>query len=317
MSRMNLTPRDISVLQAFANYYVMHRLQVQRLFFPSDSDGRLTRRRLKLMLDAGLITRFNLQPFHSALGAAIPIYYLTKRGCEILAEATGDFRFLNACTRTPKSSNLHHWVAVTDTHIAIDLALAGESEAELERWINEWDTVDEHAVTPEEKFSLYTIFEHGSEFGLGNEESGPRKRRLVCAPDSAFLLNVAGYKKVFYVEEDRNLSAPKQIAYKVPGYAALAERGLHRRHFPETNVAEFSVLMIVPTKNRVEILRRALRSSPGANLWRFVVKADLTPEKFLHEPIFHRCDGEPVALLKRKTVGDSTTIQAVPTNVAS
>ena len=87
-------------------------------------------------------------------------------------------------------------------------------------------------------------------------------------------------------------------ASKTPGYAAMAERRLHRRHFPQTTLDAFTVLMVAPSERRRDALRKAIATKPGAALWRFVAASDLTPERFLLDPIFHPCDGEPVPLIK-------------------
>ncbi len=46
-----LTERDFAVVRAFAHYYVLNRPQVQRLCFPDDLTGRITRRRLQMLVD--------------------------------------------------------------------------------------------------------------------------------------------------------------------------------------------------------------------------------------------------------------------------
>src|SRR5262249_10419336 len=123
--------------------------------------------------------------------------------------------------------------------------------------------------------------------------------RLVCAPDAAFLLAVAGHRKAFYLEQDRNTSGVRQIAAsKTQGYAVMAQQQLHRRHFPESTIPTFSVLMIAPTDRRRDALRKAIFGKPGAELWKFAAVPDLSPEQFLFDPIFFPCEGEPKPLVK-------------------
>jgi hypothetical protein len=122
---------------------------------------------------------------------------------------------------------------------------------------------------------------------------------LVCAPDAAFVLTAQGHSKVFYLEQDRNTSGVYQIASsKTPGYAAMAEQQTHRRHFPQTTLDAFSVLMVAPTPRRRDALRKGIRDKPGANLWRFAAAQDVQPDKVLCAPIWHGKDGEPTPLFK-------------------
>ena len=45
-----ITERDILILVALVRYYVLNRQQIQRLVFPTDSNGRITRRRLQSLV---------------------------------------------------------------------------------------------------------------------------------------------------------------------------------------------------------------------------------------------------------------------------
>ena len=131
-------------------------------------------------------------------------------------------------------------------------------------WLNEWDVVNKDESRPEKRFQLYTLLQEHP--------------RLVCVPDGAFLMWFKGASKVFYLEQDRATSGAQQIANsKTAGYAAMAEKLLHRRHFPETTLDEFSVLMVAPSPKRRDSLRHAIRGKPGAGLWRFAARQDLAP----------------------------------------
>ncbi|MFN0051244.1 MAG: hypothetical protein ACKV0T_03585 [Planctomycetales bacterium] len=139
---------------------------------------------------------------------------------------------------------------------------------------------------PEKRYRLYTLLR--------------AEPKLICAPDAAFLLSMQGHKKVFYVEQDRNTSGVLQVASsKTKGYAVMAELNLQRRHFPQETVNAFAVIMVAPSPKRREALRAAIKEKPGAHLWRFASATDLTPEKFLHSPVFYPCVGEPTSLIKK------------------
>lgn len=171
-------------------------------------------------------------------------------------------------------------------YIALNEAVKKSSDVSIATWINEWDIVNKAESRPEKRYRLYTLLRENP--------------RLICAPDSAFLLAARGHSKVFYLEQDRGTSGVQQIANgKTLGYAMLAQTQGHRRHFPEATVEQFSVLMVAPSVKRRDSLRRAIASKPAAFLWRFVARQDFTPDRLLHEPIFYVCDSdEPRPLVK-------------------
>jgi hypothetical protein len=280
-----LTERDFTVVRALARYYVLNRPQIQRVCFPEDQSGRITRRRLQTLVDEKLINRLRVLVHHPRFGSPGPVYFPSQKGCEFLAEHFDDERFLAGCTQPPQSHHVLHWLAVSETHIALDSAIARQNQVQMTTWFNEWDVVNAEESAPERRFRLYTLLRESP--------------RLICAPDGAFMLAVGEHRKVFYLEQDRNTSGVRQVAAsKTPGYAALAERQLHRRHFPSTTLDTFSVLAIVPTPQRRDALRKALREKNGASLWRLAAATDLSPEGFLFAPVFYPVDGEATPLVR-------------------
>ena len=280
-----VTERDLLILRAVARYYVLNREQVQRLVFPDDNNGRVTRRRLQTLVDAHLLSRQAMLVTYPANGVPAPVYYPSRTGVELLAEMTGDDRMLATSTQAPSMHHVWHWLAVSETHIVFDQAMALQTDAQIVEWFNEYDVVNPLETVPELRFRLYTLL-----------RSGPR---LVCAPDAAFLLSVRGHSKVFYLEEDRATSGVQQIAAtKTQGFSVLAEIGGHRRHFPHATVDKFTVLMVAPTARRRDALRKAIREKPGAQLWRFASTEDMQPQRLLHDPIWFPCEGEPAPLIK-------------------
>lgn len=285
-----ITERDIAVLIVLARYYVLNRMQIQRLCFSADPHGRVTRRRIQALVEARFISRAHMEVVNPMAGAPAPVYFPARKGCEFLAEHTGEDRYLLTPSQTPQSHHLYHWLAISDTHIALDAAIAMQSEVTIADWLNEWDTANKDESTPEKRYRIYTLIHE--------------QPRLVCAPDAAFLLCARGHQKVYYLEQDRSTSGVHQIAAsKTPGYAAMAERQLHRKHFPTTTLDGFGVLMIAPNERRRDALKKALRDKPSASCWRFAAAPDLTPESFLSAPVFHPCEGEPMPLVKPVRVG--------------
>lgn len=59
---------DIEVIASVARYYTLTRGQINRLHFPTDHDGRITRKRLRLIHDEGLVNRTNMQVVNPSMG---------------------------------------------------------------------------------------------------------------------------------------------------------------------------------------------------------------------------------------------------------
>lgn len=293
-----LTERDTHVLRTIADYFALSRMQVQRLCFPLDANGRITRRRLQTLIDAKFIQRHPVPvPVHG-VGSPCPVYFPARRGCEFLADFLGDDRYRGLSAQTPQPHLLLHWLAISETHIALNASLPHAPGVTLDGWINEWATLNPLSNNPHERYQLYTVLDESP--------------RLVCAPDAAFCLAVRGVSKAFYLEQDRNTSGVRQIATsKTKGYAVLAERMLHRRHFPHATLDDFVVLMVMPSAHRRDAVRKAMieLKVPGASLWRFATMHDLTPTQFLTAPVWYPVEGEPKAVIRAETLTPSTSTE--------
>jgi len=281
-----ITDRDIDILRLVVRYYILNRPQIQRLCFKDHDSPRVSRRRLQTLVSANLINRHNLVFHHPRAGSPGPVYYPSRRGCEFLADYFDDEKYLLTPNQAPQSHHVFHWLAVSDTHITIDEAIATQDDVRLDGWLNEWDVVNKDESVPERRFQLYTLLRESP--------------RLVCAPDAAFVLWVRQHKKVFYLEQDRDTCAARRVAAsKTKGFHEMAARGLHLRHFPQATVPAFTVLLIAPKARRRDALRRAFRGKPGADLWKFAAATDLSADSFLHEPVLYPCEGDPMPLVKK------------------
>jgi hypothetical protein len=276
--------RDIEVIASVTRYYTLTRAQINRLHFPTDHDGRITRKRLRSIHEEGLFNRTNMQVVNPSMGAPAYVYYPSAKGCAFLTQELKDDQYKLACTLTPNWMYLYHWVEVAQTHIALDQAVAPFEYVNVVDWISEWSIANPDETEPEKKYRLYTR--------LG--------QKLVCAPDAAFLLEKDGFRKAFYVEQDRDTtkSADRVAAQKCHGYAGLFERRMNiSRHFPTANVEKFSVLFVAPSRRRRDALCGAFRSKPAPWLYKFASQTELSPETFLTAPIWHRCECEPGTLI--------------------
>jgi hypothetical protein len=322
---MRITNRDQRVLSSLARYGLLNRRQIQDLCFPDDRDGRVARRRLAELTKAEYIRRHATLVASRYDGAPAPVYLIARPGCEYLADVMADPGYLLKSTKPPHPLHVQHHLAVADFHILLDAAIAAQATAsanvgagapgegkscpdhrgaragdgtrpmvELKLWHNEGDVIATDESGRPQQIRLFTVF-----------ESKPRK---VCAPDAAFLLRANGREAAFYLElergnGDRGTGATQLAARKCPGYAALAEAGLHRRHFPGWAPDRFVVLLVGPTPKRRDALRRAFGKRDAADhtdLWRFVARSDLNVENLLSGSVFCTCGEEPPGPLVRR-----------------
>lgn len=281
---MPVQPADFEALAAIARRYVLTRDQVHRICFDPKTNQRSTRKRLLRLRNAGYLNKHAVSVALPETNGAAPVYYPTKPGCQALASYFDDERFAACITRTPRADRLAHWIAINNTRIVIEQAIAQQDEAQLEGWITEYEVINKDAAKPNQ-FVLQTQ--------LGVDPP------LSCSPDAAFLLSVRGVKKVFYLEEDRATSSPHQIAArKSKGYATLAERQIHKTHFPDTTTDRFSILLVTTSDYRCKETAKAMKQQQRNDLWLYINNKKLTPESFLHEPIVMNHDGEVGPLLK-------------------
>lgn len=281
---MQVQPDDFNALAAVARYYVLTRDQIQSICFAGQASGRATRKRLLRLRNAGFLTKHSVQIVLPGTNGAAPVYYATKKGAEALASFFDDDRFLATNTKHPRADRLSHWIAINSTRLIVERAVAAQTEVTLDGWFNEWETINKDA-SPQQQFALHTQL----------SENPP----LSCSPDAAFQLTTRGFSKVFYLEQDRGTSSPSQIAArKTKGYAAMLTGQRHRKHFPDTNLDQFSILVVTTSTQRCRAIGQALRKKPHADAWLLIDQSQLSTESFLHGDIVHKTNGETGPLIK-------------------
>lgn len=295
---MQLQPRDIEALACLARYFMLTSRQLRSLCFQDDSTGRVTRRRLTKMGHDGLLRKRNLLVVNPRDGAASPVFHLTKAGRELLAAHFDDDALLLKPVEPSQPQHLFHYIGVSDTQIMLNRALALQQDVSLEQWVNEDEFVNVDEPDKKQRYKLLTQFTGTS--------------KLVCAPDSAFVLSSQGHKAVMYVELDRNTYFHDRVAArKTPGYKKLLASRFHRKHFPETTLDHFYVLFFAPTEKRARQLRDAFAKKnaddPALRIYRFGSFETLTPENMLTTPLFRCCHHDDlVPLVKTSVQSDST-----------
>jgi hypothetical protein len=289
---MQVQPDDFNVLATIARYYLLTRDQIQSICFPDQSSGRATRRRLLRLREANYLTRHRVPVALPERNGAAPVYYVTKSGAEALASYFEDERFLATNTKHPRADRLSHWTAINQTRLLLERAIAAQSHVKLAGWFTEWETVNKDAAD-KDQFVLHTQL----------SEEPP----LSCSPDAAFMLTVHEVSKVFYLEQDLGTSSPTQIAArKTKGYASMLQRELHRKHFPDTTLSRFSVLVVTNSSYRCRAIGEALRKRPNPEAWLLINQKELTVDSFLHSPIVYDTQAVLGPLVKPATPTDDS-----------
>ena len=281
-----LVARDYAVLVSLVTYYTLTRTQVTRLHFPTDGNGRMTRKRLGHLCALGFVARTNMQVVNPAQGQPAPVFFPTRDGVAYVAQHSGDDSWLSACSQSPNWTHLYHYTEIADQHILIDRAATTVGGLAIAKWYGEYSVLNPHEQEPHKRFTLFSLLSDNP--------------RLVCKPDAGFLLGMGGFRKVYYLETDRDTtkSADRVAAQKSNGYAGLlAQRG-HLRHFPNANVEGFTVLVIAPTAKRRDALQKAFAACTGSTLYKIAAKFELTAENLFRDPVWRSNTGECVALLK-------------------
>ena len=99
---MIVTENDIQILALLARYYVLTREQIQRLSAPHLVSGRSLRRRITKLRQDDYLFRHRVPVALPGKNGAAPVYYLTKKGTELLASWFDDDAL--SCHNTSASS---------------------------------------------------------------------------------------------------------------------------------------------------------------------------------------------------------------------
>jgi hypothetical protein len=288
------------ILKLIATYYTLTSSQIRKRIFPQklnaigqlidpDPTGRQTRRLLAEMLAQKLINKAHMQVTNPLHPVTASVYYPSKSGCEALAVQTGDMTWLASNWQQPIWQNLHHYLSLSELRLLIQDAIDAQDLVELPRYFNEFDVINPEAAlsSPADRYHLYTVC-----------TLPEAKKRIVCIPDAAFKLQKkGGGSRAYYVELETGSNPYKVAAEKTPGYAALAQGGLHTRHFP--GVPSFVVLVIAPNPGWRDGLRKCFAKKERPELYRFIARTELTKETFLHGEIVYSAKEGPMPLVKK------------------
>jgi len=280
----------ISVMELLASYYVLVRPQIQSLVFPTNKHSRFCRKVLNEMVRAGLIGRTRKCVTYNENQTGCPIFYLTMKGKEALAEALHSDSYLLASTSKPRDDRLEHQIGISEIHLRMNAAFARQSDpfATMPTFLTEWNRFRPDAGADEE-FFLHVQF-----------PTDDPEKPFSCSPDSAAVVSAGGKQLALYIECCLGTSSVGQvIGRKHRGYQMLAATDMFRtRHFPQYELSDFRVLVITTNRWRRNQMSRLMRDHTGSERWRFATWDDFQPKHILHEKFMLDCHRKPTYLIK-------------------
>ncbi len=284
---MKIQQRDFMVLLILARFLILDTRKIQQLCYPTDTSGRIARRRLLAMLKAGYIKR-RVERIAGSPGGPMNHYQIDDRGKKYIAEKQNCEKYYFKPTTLRQPQHLRHYCAVAAIAMLFEAALRVNSAVKFRAWFNEEEIINWQEPDESKHRKLFTIVQE--------------KPRITCEPDAAFVIEYQGAQRVCYIERERGTNGPKWVAKKkAPGYHLLQRRKLHHQHFPEVAGEDFDVLLIGESPVHRDRLRKFFREVPGKELWLFADVHDLHPETFFFEPVWYpAAQGEPLPLIQKQ-----------------
>ena len=108
---MQMTDRDVSILELLLTYGFLVTSQIRSIVFSADKDGSVTRDRLRKLEAAGFVQRRRAEVANLLTSNTIPVWIITEQGICQLSIHKNDTNILNQkppCTRSWQ--NFTHYV---------------------------------------------------------------------------------------------------------------------------------------------------------------------------------------------------------------
>lgn len=261
MSRIDhiqITGRDLAVLEAVHRYRALSRAQIERRFFPPRAghvrrpgEASKAHERLRLLFQHGYVERVHRygSPGHPNPG---PAYRLARRGAEVLAQrkgipvehlmywGKGDDRDRHPTQVGPLY--LEHTLQLADVRMRMAQAAASNG-CQIETWRDHVDLQREWATETARVRITW---------------SSTQSREVAVTPDGYVLLRAPQGYGHWFLELDRGTKTIRQTwKKKVLMYKEyVRSEKFHQRYHVPTHV-RFRVLVIAPSPTRAENIRKA------------------------------------------------------------
>jgi hypothetical protein len=268
---MCLTRRDRLILEAIHAYDgLLSFSQIQRKFFTGDSQAE---RRMMLLYQHKYVNRPN---YDERRRMPEMIYWLDKRGAELVASLNGvalqDFTW----RKEPRWFQVEHDLAVNDFRMNLEDACRTYQQAVLETW------------TPESEFWAYP-----DKIAYTFNESQIKRN---IRPDGFFMLATGGHRIRYLLEIDRSTEDnPRFFREKIlPGLAYIRSKVYEERFGHRSG----RWLVVTTGERRLHNMLSQARKGDAKGLFYFTTYAKVTVDTILFSPIWMRADRDaPVPLV--------------------
>jgi hypothetical protein len=272
---MQLTSRDVRVLNSVCDMRFLTREQVQQLLF-SPSATSYCKRRLALLYHNAYLDRIFV-PSTNVFGSTRAIYTLAPKGASVVArDRKVEVRELDwrASNNDRELYFMRHILALNDFRIRLTLAARRRGLSVL------W--TDERTLRRREMKDYV-------------EDPKDRGRRLAVVPDGYFSLDDGGHTSAFAVEIDRATVEEKPFKEKVRAYGEWKVTGAYERRY---GTKSLRVLWVVAEQTRdsarLERIIRWTQAEGGRSLFWFAMLDELTPQTILEGQVWQKAGSEGV-----------------------
>jgi len=261
---LQLTERDLRILEYVRAYRLLTREQIQRLLF-APTGTTAAKRRLMLLYQAGLLGRIPL-PLRNAYGAARAVYYIERAGVDVLKLHGGEAPDHAAPPQHPASELfLEHALDTADVRISFELACRemGHDFA----WIDE-----------------ARLRRDGVRLRMAETASAPAASII---PDGFFTITASGITDGFAVEVDRSTVTEDRMRRRFKAYGGWAAHALPQ---PALACDSLRVLIVVTSdardRQRIERLKSWVEAEGGRSLFWFAGRDALAATTIIDAPVW-------------------------------
>jgi hypothetical protein len=267
---MRLTKRDKKILETIHAFDGMLGFpQIKKLFFTGTSQAK---ERMKLLYQHRYVNRPNRDERRR-----VPemIYWLDKRGAEIVAAMNSVSLKELRWVKTPRWFQVEHDLAVNDFRIMVVEACDRNDDITLSEWIPE----REFRSFPDKISYTY--------------QDRHLKRNII--PDGYFMLSTPNLHIRYLIEIDRSTEDnPRFFREKIaPGLAYIRSSAFEKRF----GYRRGRWLVVTTSEKRMKNMLRQARRAKTKGLFYFTIYDKLNVSTFLFEPIWRREDREELVPL--------------------
>ncbi len=261
---LQLTERDVRILDTISAYRLLTREQIQRLLF-APTGTTACKRRLMLLYQGGLLGRTPL-PLRNAYGASRAVYYIDRAGIDVLKLRGREAPDHPALTQHPASEIfLEHALDTADVRISFELACRERSYT--------------FAWTDETR-----LRRDGVRLRMAETLSAPAGAII---PDGFFTISVGGVTDGFALEVDRATVTEERMRRRFRAYGAWAASAVLQ---PALACDSLRVLIVVTKdardNHRVERLKGWAEAEGGRSLFWFAGRTAVEAPNIIDSPLW-------------------------------